>query len=459
MNPPQFIPSEYCLQCRGCCLFAEAKSAWCAHLTAEEEILLERRVPGVSFGGCLLTAPSPDGRHHCRCLNIPDHHCRVYDARPLECALYPFLLSSGNGALKLYVHSACPFVQAKRSSPEWATYVAGIRQYLSAPGNAGALKAACAACPDYSLFKDEAEFIADVPFSDGAAVLLARKAELDGWFSRRKPVLSSRSFVNVFIWTDVFDFDIEDFDGNKLVLARQHGAEFLYCPPLGEAISPRAVEAAFARMKGGAARIEAVSSDELAAFDEGRYRAHLQGEEYYYERARIAALAGNDHHSKRSDLNSFLRQHTPVFRSFVPSDAPACRDLFDRWLDKRRASYEDDIYRAMLVENRSVHRRMIDNAAALGVIGRVVELNGMIVGYTFGYPLNSETFCVALEVTEPGFKGLTTFIFREFCADAQVAPFKFINAMDDFGMPGVARAKRSWRPAHMENTYSICLKP
>jgi hypothetical protein len=144
---------------------------------------------------------------------------------------------------------------------------------------------------------------------------------------------------------------------------------------------------------------------------------------------------------------------------FVPSDAHACGDLFDRWLDKRRASYEDDIYRAMLVENRPVHRRMIDNAAALGVTGRVVEVNGVLVGYTFGYPLNNETFCVALEVTEPGLKGLAAFIFREFCADADLGPFKFINAMDDFGMPGVAKAKRSWRPVFMENVYSICLKP
>ena len=459
MNFSQWVPSDVCLQCRGCCVFTENDGPWRARLTAEEEIVLEKRLPRVSFGGTLLTAALSDDRYSCRCLNAADHHCRVYDARPFECALYPFLLSFERGQLKLYAHSACPFVREKRRSPEWDPYVAGLKRFFLDPANTGVLKAAAASYPDYSAFSDEVEFIFDIPFRSGAEALLERKAALDGWFARRKPVLSSRALVNVFAWSDVFDFTMDEVDDNFLIFARQHQAEFLYCPPLGDAISPRAVTAAFSRMKGGAARIEAVAEGEIAAFDGARYRAHVQGEEYCYERARIAALAGNDYHSKRSDVNGFIRRHKPLIRVFHPDDAMACLDLFDRWLDNRRASYEDDIYRAMLVENRLVHRRLILSAARLGLVGRVVEVQGEIAGYTFGYVLNGETFCVALEVAAPGLKGLPAFIFREFCADPAVVPYKFINAMDDFGMPSVARAKRSWRPSHMEKVYSICLKP
>ncbi len=459
MNAPQLVPSEFCLQCRGCCVLREPKSPWSAHLMVEEEIALEKRVPGVSFGGQLLTAPSSDGRNGCRCLDTDDHRCRVYSARPFECALYPFLLSFENGGLRLYAHEACPYVREQRRSARWGQYVAGLKGFLCSPANAALLKAAAAAYPDYSPFHNEVEFIADIPSGGGADALLERKQELDGWFGRRTPVLSSRSLVSVFAWSDLFDFTVEEVDGNCLVFARQNEAEFLYCPPLGDVISPRALEAAFGRMKGGAARVEAVAEPELAAFDGACYRAHLQGEEYYYERGRIASLGGNGYRSKRSDLNGFLKRHHPVFRPFHEEDAKACHDLFDRWLDNRRASYEDDIYRAMLVENRPVHRRMIAHASRLGLSGRVVEADGVLAGYTFGYPLNNETFCVALEVTAPEFRGLPAFIFREFCADTELASYKFINAMDDFGMPSVARAKRSWRPAFMQKVYSICLKP
>ncbi|MBF0386835.1 MAG: DUF2156 domain-containing protein [Candidatus Omnitrophica bacterium] len=458
MNPPVMVSSEFCLDCRGCCVFNAPNSAWRACLTAEEEIVLEKRLPGVSFGGRLVSVPAGSGREACSCLNIVDHHCRAYDARPLECSLYPFLLSAQNGRLDLYAHLACPFVRALRQTAGWAEQVTKLQEFLLSPSNHPLLKAAAASYPDYSLFCDEVEHVWQLPFGL-EAWFFERKSELESWYKSRKAVLSANSLVSAFAWSDAFDFDIEECDGNVLVFARQRGAEFLYCPPLGPVISPRAVERAFARMKGGAARIEAVAEADLACFDSARYRAVEQGAEYYYERARIAALAGNGYRSKRSDYNAFHKRHRPLFRRFVPGDAPACAELFDRWLDKRRASYEDDIYRAMLVENRVVHRRMIAHAAWLGLSGRVVEVAGRMVGYTFGYPLNPETFCVALEVTAPEFKGLAAYIFREFCADTELAPYKYINAMDDFGMPGVAKAKRSWRPAFLEKVYAVCLKP
>ncbi len=459
MNLPQVIPSEFCLKCRGCCVFREADSRWCARLMVEEEILLEKRVPGLSFGGRVRTEPCSAGCWRCRCLEAQSHRCRVYADRPLECALYPFLLSSEEQRLRLYAHLACPWVVENQGSPEWSEHIATLMNFFALPLNVALLKAAQAAYPDYSVFTNEAKVVAEIPFVDGAGVFRDHRAKLDRWFGCRKAVLSSNSLVSAFAWSGLFDFTLEEVDGNGLLFARQHGAKFLYCPPLGEKISPRATAAAFARMNGGAARIEAVAIDELAAFDKAVYLARWQGGEYYYERGRIAALAGNEYRSRRSDINGFLKRHRPVFRPFRSADLPACADLFDRWLDNRRALDEDDLYRAMLVENRQVHRRMIQSAVWLGLIGRVVEVDGVLAGYTFGYRLNEETFCVALEVTAPAFRGLPAFIFREFCADAALAPFKYINAMDDSGMPGVARAKHSWRPVFMEKVYSVCIKP
>ncbi len=461
---PQLVPSDYCLKCRGCCIFAQSQGDWGAHLMVEEEIALERRTQGISRAGRMATDTASDGRHACRCLNIGDHHCQVYGARPLECALYPLLLSVERPgprqlAVRLYAHLACPYVQEKQFSAEFVLYTADVQKILSDSGNSLVLKAAAAVCPDYSDYQHEITLVANVPFNDGSASLLERKSEFDRWFGQRHSRLASRSFVNVVAWLDFFDISAEEADGNMLFFARQRGAEFLLCPPLGDVISPRAVEAAFSRMKGGAARIEAVEQRELGAFNSQRYHAHEQGREYYYDRARVAALAGREYHSKRSDYNSCLKMHSPTFRKFLPVDARACHDLFDRWLDKRRASYKDDIFHAMLVENRVVHRRLIDHADALGLTGRVVEINGALAGYTFGYRLNDETFCAALEITDPGFKGLSAYIFREFCADDELKSFKYINAMDDFGMPGVAKAKRSWRPVFMEKVYSVCLKP
>jgi hypothetical protein len=484
-------------------VFTRAESEWRARLLPEEEIVLTRRLPGVSFGGVLRTEPGAGGRHQCRLLKADDHHCREYQSRPLECALYPLVLSMEDGVLKLYAHLACPFVMKERGSLIWAAHGEAVRRWLVAPANSGTLKAIRATAIDYRFAGDEIELLTDILgvnnelyanaqragdtvgedergaaggrtrertsvtkdtqcalSADNAAPLMRARPSLTAWLGLRKQVLSSRSFVSMLAWCDFMDFEMEEIDGNALILARQHGAEFLYCPPLGKAVSPQAVTRAFAWMKGGAARIEGVAEDELSAFDPLVCRAHEQGGEYYYERARIAALSGDGYRSRRTDINGFLRRNRgSVFRAFEPSDAAACHDLFDLWLDKRAASQEDDVYRAMLVENRIVHRRLIASAADIGLSGRVVVIDGRVAGYTFGYALNDDTLCVALEVCDPSVKGLPAHIFRELCADPEIRRYRWINAMDDFGMPGVARAKRSWRPAFMAKVYSICLKP
>lgn len=87
----------------------------------------------------------------------------------------------------------------------------------------------------------------------------------------------------------------------------------------------------------------------------------------------------------------------------------------------------------------------------------MVELEGKIVAYTFGYFLNSEIFCDLLEVADKGFRGLATYIFKQFCADPVLQSVKFINVMDDFAMETVKWTKMSFRPALLLPTYSINL--
>ena len=454
-NIPQLVPSDYCLQCRGCCVFQEASGDWQPRLAVEEDIALSRDFPGCASAGRLGTVPLAT-RHACVLLNGADHHCRAYARRPLECALYPFLISPSDEGFRLFVHQACPYAAAVRHTPSWDTAVVRVREFLLSPGQRFPLKAAHAVYPDYTSYGDEVELIGEIPFSDTASLLLEQRARLEQALAARRPTVSARSFIGLFSWADLFDLDLHEYDGGLCVLARQYGAAFLYFPPLGATLSIAAVERSFAWMGlNGAARIEGVMASEAAAFDPARYEVREHAREFVYDRAATAALAGQPYRTKRSDLNQFLKKARPVFRPFLPSDAPGCHALFEQWLDNRARAYDDTVYQALLRENRIVHRRLIGAAGVLGLTGRVVEIDGRIAAYSFGYPLNDEMFCVALEVAAPGVRGLPVFIFREFAGDAALRGFRLLNAMDDFGMPSVAAVKRSWRPVTMESVYSV----
>ena len=121
----------------------------------------------------------------------------------------------------------------------------------------------------------------------------------------------------------------------------------------------------------------------------------------------------------------------------------------------------------MIDENERVHRRSLKDHDRLGLIGRVVLVGfhdafpagfpagERIVGYTFGFEVSPGMFCVLFEICDLTLSGLPVYIFREFCADAAVVPYRRINVMDDFGMPNVRATKLSFRPSSSLSLYSV----
>jgi hypothetical protein len=88
----------------------------------------------------------------------------------------------------------------------------------------------------------------------------------------------------------------------------------------------------------------------------------------------------------------------------------------------------------------------------------VVEIEGRIVAYTFGYFLNADTFCVLFEVADLAVKGLAAFVFHRFCRDEALEGCAWINAMDEFEAEDLARTKMLWRPARLQAIYTVTPK-
>ena len=289
--------------------------------------------------------------------------------------------------------------------------------------------------------------------------LLLQKELVDKHLSARPRQLSLLSFVQLFLWGGHFTFEFKTIDASLCVFARaEHGA-FLYFPPLGKKLSAKTAQKVFALLDKhnngrGVGRIENVQAQELDAFPQSAWRHYLKGYEYCYYRRDLVEFCGPGYKSKRNAYNSFMRHGTFIYSPFAPEMLEDCLRLYDEWAQERRRTH-DAVYQQMLLENRDVHRRGMENFQALGLVGRVVIVDGKIRAYTFGYALNETIFCVLFEVADLALKGLPVFIFREFCRDPEVASFPFINVMDDFGLENVAQAKLSFRPALLVPAYNI----
>lgn len=290
--------------------------------------------------------------------------------------------------------------------------------------------------------------------------LLRQKPVVEKYLARTTALLSSFSFTNIFAWKDFFQFDFKILKKCLCVFATNEVGSFMYLPPLGRDVPLSVIDECFRIMEGlngsgGVTRIESVTAGQVGLFPSEQYACDKRGSEYCYHREDISGLKGGAYKAKRSSYNHFIKHYRHGYVPYSDGMLQECLALYEDWARQRKEAHSDDIYRHMLDENRIVHASVLRYARELGLIGRVVKVDGKIKAYTFGYALNPETFCVLFEVADLNVKGLSTFIFREFCRDAAVRPYSFINAMDDFEMDNVRQVKMSFVPCALPPVYVV----
>lgn len=127
MELKQFVPSEFCLACDVCCRFSEANSVWSPVLT-DTDI---RKIPKdlINKNNKFELVHYKDV-YLCPCFSPVNNKCGIYNNRPLDCMLYPFLLARRNNKIFLSFDLKCPFLQKKQESPEFKDYVKYLVEFL-----------------------------------------------------------------------------------------------------------------------------------------------------------------------------------------------------------------------------------------------------------------------------------------------------------------------------------------
>jgi hypothetical protein len=162
----QFVPSEICLKCNGCCRYKEADSAWRPKLGARDQESLSELITGdiVLDAQSYIKTIQVCGEHFCKFLNGADNTCSIYTKRPFECSLYPFILSKTPDAVKLYVHLSCPYVQDHLPRADFEAYVAYLKEFFRRPDIREFLSHNKAMFHDYSIYASELLHLFDLAF-------------------------------------------------------------------------------------------------------------------------------------------------------------------------------------------------------------------------------------------------------------------------------------------------------
>ncbi|MDE5710075.1 MAG: phosphatidylglycerol lysyltransferase domain-containing protein [Bacteroides sp.] len=266
------------------------------------------------------------------------------------------------------------------------------------------------------------------------------------------------SFSNLCSWRFLYNTKFAVMDGFLLLKFWADG-ELVYMMPIGTGDLKKALEVlmADARREGQPFCLLGICEgmcSELEAIMPGRFRftADRDYADYLYLRSDLATLAGKKLQAKRNHVNKFRRTYHYEYTSITPARIAEWLELEARWC---RANHCDQH------EGTGNERRALVYALhhfeELGLTGGILHVDGQIAAFTFGMPINRDTFGIHVEKADTEIDGAYAMINYEF-ANHIPEQYLYINREEDLGIEGLRRAKLSYQPAVILEKYMACLK-
>lgn len=267
------------------------------------------------------------------------------------------------------------------------------------------------------------------------------------------------SFSNLCSWRFLYDTQFAIVDG-FLVFKFWVDGELAYMMPVGEGNLKKVVNDLIedAREAGSPFCMLGVCScmrEDLEAIlpEQFTFTADRDYADYIYLRSDLSTLKGKKFQAKRNHINKFRNTYPNYeYSPITPERIQECLQLEAEWCKVNHCDQQ---------EGTGNERRALIYALhhfdELGLMGGILHADGKIVAFTFGMPINKETFGVHVEKADTNVDGAYAMINYEF-ANRIPEQYIYINREEDLGLEGLRRAKLSYQPETILEKYMTCLK-
>ena len=281
---------------------------------------------------------------------------------------------------------------------------------------------------------------------------LADRPRVSAALAADPPAISELTFTNLFAWRRKRQVSIAFAGGALCLLCEEQGRRF-FLPPVGAADPVAAVGGlfAFAREAGFPGALERAPrplADALAAAG-CAVRADRESYDYVYAVRELAALEGRHFDGKRNQVRQAEAAGDCEYRPLTPALAAACLALAENWCDLRACALD-----AGLAAEREAIATAFRHWVELGLVGGAVLVDGRLKAFAVAEQLAPGTAVVHFEKADPAIKGLSQLVNQRFCREG-LAGFAFVNREQDLGLPGLRRAKESYRPHHLVEKFAV----
>lgn len=257
------------------------------------------------------------------------------------------------------------------------------------------------------------------------------------------------AFANLYGWGERYGTSWAIVEGGLVIRFRPAGREYpAYLMPLcdqGESFTKIMLRLAEGAKRGEYPLVLMGVTERCRAWlerhcpDTFEFISDEGSRDYVYLRERLVSLSGKSLQSKRNHINKFEKLYPHYsYEPITAYNIAECLEVEVAWIADH-AQNKDQL------DEQQMIRRCLTNFDALGLMGGALRVEGKIIAFTFGSPINQDTFGIHVEKANTAYDGAYPMINREFARHIP-EQYTYINREEDLGLEGLRKSKLSYKP-------------
>jgi uncharacterized protein len=180
-------------------------------------------------------------------------------------------------------------------------------------------------------------------------------------------------------------------------------------------------------------------------------------DDYVYHVDDLAELKGNRYSKKRNLINQFRREYDGTGRVAIEPISSAnsedCLIFLEEWCQERDCDADDQF--DLSCEKQAAINTLV-NYDAFELKGILMRIDGKVCAFGISAPLTTDMATLQYEKALGSIKGLYQY-FDNACARMLFNGYTYLNKESDMGIPGLAKAKKSYHPERMVRAVKLIL--
>jgi hypothetical protein len=179
--------------------------------------------------------------------------------------------------------------------------------------------------------------------------------------------------------------------------------------------------------------------------------------DYIYRTDDLAGLKGNKYSKKRNLIKQFKKRYLDKDRVKVEpirsAAASECIEFLEKWCEERGCGLDKEMEWDLSCEKEAA-ANALENIEILEANGILLRLDGEVSAFGIASHLTESIGALHFEKAFARVKGLYQY-FDKICAQTLFHGYRYVNKESDMGIPGIAKAKRSYHPVEMVRSYKL----